>query len=78
MNNLIDQVIVLGSGEKKFVLNQAIYKSKNYYLLGDIDPAELNFTGMFSIVEENEREGKRYLDLVRDEKILSLLIKYLI
>ena len=77
MKNLINNILVLENEEKYVVLNQAIYKEKNYYLVAKITPDEQDVTDEIKIIEELEQDGKTGVKLVTDEDMIRLLTQYL-
>ena len=77
MKNLINSILVLENNEKYVVLNQAIYKDKNYYLVAKITPDEQDVTEEVKIIEELEQDGKTGVKLVTDKDMIELLTKYL-
>lgn len=77
MKNLINSILELENDEKYVVLNQAIYKDKNYYLLAKITSDEQDVTGDVKIVEELEENGQTGIKLVTDKDMIALLTKYL-
>lgn len=77
MKNLINSILVLENNEKYVVLNQAIYKEKNYYLVAKITPDEEDVTDEIKIIEELVQDGKTGVKLVTDEDMIRLLTKYL-
>jgi len=77
MKNLINSILVLENDEKYVVLNQAIYKEKNYYLVAKLTSDEQDVTGDLKVVEELEQDGKTGVRLVTDKDMIQLLTKYL-
>jgi len=77
MKNLINSILVLENDEKYVVLNQAIYKEKNYYLVAKLTSDEQDVTGDLKVIEELEQDGKTGVRLVTDKDMIQLLTKYL-
>jgi len=77
MKNLINSILVLENDEKYVVLNQAIYKEKNYYLVAKLTSDEQDVTGDLKVIEELEQDGKTGVKLVTDKDMIQLLTKYL-
>ena len=77
MENRTNKIIKFSDEEKYFVLKQAVYKGKSYYMTAKITPDGENFTDEFQILQEENRDGKSYFSRVKDEQILSILLKYL-
>ena len=77
MENRINSVLELANNEKYVVINQAIYQNKNYYLVGKTTDDEEDLTGEIKIVEEVMKDGVLGIRIVKDPKLLDLLIKYL-
>ena len=77
MENRTNKIIKFNDEEKYFVLKQAVYKGKNYYMTARITPDGENFTDEFQILQEDNRDGKSYFSRVKDEQILNVLLKYL-
>jgi hypothetical protein len=77
MENKINKVIVLGNNKKYAVLNQAIYKDKNYFFVVGVTEDEENLTDEFRILEETVRDNKRFVSPVKDQATIDLLSKYL-
>lgn len=77
MENRINSVLELANGEKYVVVNQAIYQGKNFFLLAKVTDDEEDLAGDLKIVEEVMQDGVLGVRIVKDEKLLQLLIKYL-
>ena len=77
MGNLINNILTLGNKEKYMVLNQAVYQNKNYYLVVQVSENEEEVLGKFKLLEETEVDGEKAVAVVKDEKIIELLAKYL-
>ena len=77
MGNLINNILTLGNKEKYMVLNQAVYQNKSYYLVVQVSENEEEVLGKFKFLEETEVDGEKAVVVVRDEKIIELLAKYL-
>lgn len=77
MENRTNKIIKFSEEEKYFVLKQAVYKGKSYYMTVKITPDGENFTDEFQVLQEDNRDGKLYFSRLNDEKILSVLLKYL-
>ena len=77
MGNLINNILTLGNKEKYMVLNQAVYQNKNYYLVVQVSENEEEVLGEFKFLEETEVDGEKAVAVVKDEKIIELLAKYL-
>ena len=77
MGNLINNILTLGNKEKYMVLNQAVYQNKNYYLVVQVSENEEEVLGKFKFLEETEVDGEKDVAVVKDEKIIELLAKYL-
>ena len=75
MENLTNQVITLDNNQKYFILRQALYKGKTYYLAAEVTEDEENFTNKFLFLERKDDGGEFYVEEVTDEKILSVLAK---
>lgn len=77
MENRTNKIIKFNDEEKYFVLKQAVYKGKNYYMTARVTPDGENFTDEFQVLQEDNRDGKSYFSRVKDEQILNVLLKYL-
>ena len=77
MENRINSILELGNGEKYVVINQAVYKGTNFFLVARISDDEKDLTGEIKIVEEKLKDGLLGIELVKDVKLLELLTKYL-
>lgn len=77
MENRTNKTIKFNDNEKYFVLKQAVFKGKSYFLTVRITPDGKDFTNEFQILQETERDGKLYFSRVNDTKTLSILLKYL-
>ena len=77
MENLINNILTLGNKEKYMVLNQAVYQNKNYYLVVQVSENEEEVLGKLKFLEETEVDGEKAVAVVKDEKIIELLAKYL-
>ena len=77
MENRINSIFELVDGSKYVVINQAIYKDNNFYLLAKISDDEKDLTGEVAIAAEKMEDGVIGIELVKDVKLLELLTKYL-
>ena len=77
MINRINSILELANNEKYVVINQAVYKGTNYFLIARISDDEKDLTGDIKIVEEKLKDGVLGIELVKDVKLLELLTKYL-
>lgn len=77
MENRTNKIIKFSDEEKYFVLKQAVYKGKSYYMTVRTTPDGEDFTEEFQILQEDNRDGKAYFSRVNDEEVLSILLKYL-
>jgi len=77
MVNRINSILELANNEKYVVINQAVYKGTNYFLIARISDDERDLTGDIKIVEEKLKNGVLGIELVKDVKLLELLTKYL-
>ena len=75
--NRINSVFELANDEKYVVINQAIYKGTNYFLIAKLTEDEKDLAGDVKIVEEKMKDGILGIELVKDVKLLELLTKYL-
>ena len=77
MENRINSILELTNGEKYVVINQAVYKGTNYFLVARVSDDEKDLVGEIKIVEEKLKDGLLGIELVKDVKLLELLTKYL-
>ena len=77
MENRINNILELTNKEKYVVINQAIYKGTNYFLVARLTDDEKDLTGDIKIVEEKLKDGILGIELVKDVKLIELLTKYL-
>ena len=77
MENRINSILELTNNEKYVVINQAIYKGTNYFLIARLSEDEKDLTGDIKIVEEKLKDGILGIELVKDVKLIELLTKYL-
>jgi len=77
MENRINSILELANGEKYVVINQAVYKGTNYFLVARISDDEKDLIGDIKIVEEKLKDGLLGVELVKDVKLIELLTKYL-
>ena len=77
MENRINSILELTNDEKYMVINQAIYQNSNYFLVVRLTDDEKDVTGEIKIVEEKLQDGLLGLEIVKDEKLIELLTKYL-
>lgn len=76
MENLINNILILDNDEKYMVLNQAVYQNKNYFLVARVTEDEEDVLDEYKLLEETNLNGEPALQLVSDEKVISLLTKY--
>ncbi len=76
MENLTNQILELGNGQKYFVLRQAAYKGNTYYLAAEITDNEEEFTNNFTFFQRIEGENGNFsVKVVRDQSVLEVLSK---
>jgi len=78
MENRINSILELADGSKYVVINQAVYQGGNYYLLSSVSDDEEDLTGEVVIAAEKMQDGVIGIELVKDEKLIDLLTKYLV
>lgn len=77
MENRINNIMTLKNGKKYAVVNQAIYRNVNYYFVVGVTDDEEDLTEEFRIIEEVNKDGKKFVKDVKDKKLIELLAKYL-
>ena len=77
MENRINKIMTLKNGKKYVVLNQAIYKQNNYFFVVGTTDDEEDLTDEFRIVQEVEKDGKKFIKDIHDPQLINLLAKYL-
>ena len=77
MENRTNKIIKFSDEEKYFVLKQAVYKGKSYFMTVRTTPDGEDFTDEFQVLQENVRDGKSYYSRLTDTNILSVILKYL-
>lgn len=77
MENRTNKIIKFSEEEKYFVLKQAVYKGKSYYMTVKTTPDGKDFTNEFQILQEDNKDGKSYFSRLNDVKLLNVLLKYL-
>ena len=74
MENITNQVIELASGQKFYIVRQALYKGTTYYLAAKVTADEEDFTNEVAFLEKKEENGKEYVKVVEDKNVLSVLL----
>lgn len=77
MNNKINHILTLEDGLKFLVINQVIFRGKNYYFVAQVTEDESDITGEYRIVEEQKEGEETYLSTVRDAETVRMLAEYL-
>lgn len=77
MENRINKIMTLKNGKKYVVLNQAIYKENNYFFVVGVEDNEEELTDEFRIIQEVNKDGKKFIKDVHDPDLINLLAKYL-
>lgn len=77
MENKINHILTLADGVKYLVINQAIYRDKNYYFVAGVTADEQDITGEYRIVEEQKNGDTIYLSTVTDSEVIHKLAEYL-
>ena len=75
MENITNQVIVLGNGKKYYVMRQALYKGSTYLLAAGVTENEEDFTDEFTFLERKVENEKAYIREVKDKEILKVLLQ---
>lgn len=76
MENLIYNIIELEGNNKYLIINQASYRGDTYYLANKTDEKEEELSDNFVIFKNILNQGKRAFEVVTDEGLLDVLIKY--
>lgn len=76
MENLIYNIVELDGKDKYLIVNQALYKNKNYYLAARLDENEEDITDEISLFVQSDVNGEKAFELVTDENTINLLAKY--
>ncbi len=74
MENLTNQILNLANGKKYFVLRQAVYKGKTYFLAAEVTEDGEDFTNEFAFLEKVEGDGLK-VKKVKDTSIIEVLAK---
>ena len=77
MTNKINHILTLEDGLKFLVINQVIYRNKNYYFVARITDDESDITGEYRIGEEIKKGEDIYLSTVKDAETIHKLAEYL-
>ncbi len=79
MENLTNQVLELRDGKKYFILRQAAYKGKSYFLAAELTQDGEDFTNNFIFLEKvtGENDGNAGFGVmeVKDPTVLDVLAK---
>lgn len=76
MENLIYNIVELEDNEKYMIVNQAVYKGINYYLANKVTENNEDLTDDFKIFQDAEIDGEKSFEIVTDEEMINLLVKY--
>ena len=74
MENLTNQVLRLEDNTRYFVLRQAVYKGKTYFLGAELTPDGEDFTNQFVFLEKVDGEEVE-VQVVTDKEIIEDLAK---
>ncbi|MBR4177766.1 MAG: hypothetical protein IKR57_00265 [Bacilli bacterium] len=74
MENLTNQVLRLEDNTRYFVLRQAVYKGKTYFLGAELTPDGEDFTNQFVFLEKVDGEELE-VQVVTDKEIIEVLAK---
>lgn len=77
MENKINHILTLEDGTKFLVINQVIFREKNYYFVAKVTEDESDITGEYRIVEETKEGDHVYLSTVKDAETVRMLAEYL-
>ncbi|MCI8588446.1 MAG: hypothetical protein HFG40_02210 [Bacilli bacterium] len=77
MENKINHILTLQDGTKFLVINQVIFREKNYYFVAKVTEDESDITGEYRIVEETKDGDRVYLSTVQDAETVRMLAEYL-
>lgn len=70
----INTVLTLDHDEKYVVVSKIEYENSFYDYLLQISPDQENITNHVAIVKENPKQDDIYVEEIKDEKLLSVLI----
>jgi len=74
MENFTNQVLELANGKKYFVIRQAVYKGKTYFLSGELTEDEEDFTNNFIFLQKIGDDGLK-VKKVTDQNVIDVLAK---
>ena len=78
MENRINSILELTNGDKYVVINQAVYKGTNFFLLSRITEDEHDLIVDVVIAQEKFEDGVIGIEEVKDQNVIELVTKYLI
>lgn len=74
MENRTNQTMTLKNGKKYVVINQIAYNNKKYYLANELTPDEEDITETILLLEESEKDGKAFVEIVTDPEIIEVIV----
>ncbi len=75
MENLSNQILELKNGKNYFVIRQAVFRGKTYYLAVEVTGDEEDFTNNFLFFERIDEDGKFLVNVVTDPDLLQILAR---
>ena len=77
MENRINQVITLETGDKYVILHQAIYNNENYYACAKVTEDGNDATEDFTLFHEIKDEDKISVEMVEDDVLARFILEHL-
>lgn len=69
-----NKIITLGNKEKYLVVTAIVHNNNNYYYIAECNENEDDIKDNYKIVQETEKNGKKYIDEVVGESNLKAVL----
>ena len=69
-----NKIIILGNQEKYLVIASVTHNNNNYHYIAECNEEEDNIKDNYKIVQETEKDGKKYIDEVVGESNLKAIL----
>ena len=68
------KIITLGNKEKYLIVTSIIHNNNNYYYIAECNENEDDIKDNYKIVQETEKDGKKFIDEVVGESNLKAVL----
>ena len=73
----VNKIVTLGNGEEYLVIDKVEKDNKEYYYVAEVNEDGTDIKDKFAMVHEFEKDGEEYIEMVKDQKTMQVLLSHL-